>query len=300
LVLLKIIKHCQENVPKIVTGSLLGLDLDEKLEVTNCFPFPSEDNAENDAYQIEMMKSLRAVNVDNNIVGWYQSALLGSYLSQSVIDIQYEFQKDIPKSVVVVYDSYRTISLCRLSLKAYRLTPQFMATYSKSLTQQPQKNVNDIFTELTIKVHNSHLVQAFLYELREHKSMRCDFDRLSLSSTPFVEKNLDLLSSTIDEYSSEQNKFQYYQRQVAKQKLQQQQHLTKTREENESRIARGEQPNRDEDLSKNSLWKPIPKPSRLESNLLGERIQLYTQQIMSTANYSFNQMYLIESLHKQT
>jgi len=111
---------------------------------------------------------------------------------------------------------------------------------------------------------------------------------------------LDLLSSTIDEYSSEQNKFQYYQRQVAKQKLQQQQHLTKTREENESRIARGEQPNRDEDLSKNSLWKPIPKPSRLESNLLGERIQLYTQQIMSTANYSFNQMYLIESLHKQT
>jgi hypothetical protein len=29
-----------------------------------------------------MMKCLRTVNVDNNTVGWYQSAVLASYLKQ--------------------------------------------------------------------------------------------------------------------------------------------------------------------------------------------------------------------------
>lgn len=39
-VILKIIKHCQEFSPALVTGQLLGLDVGSILEVTNCFPFP--------------------------------------------------------------------------------------------------------------------------------------------------------------------------------------------------------------------------------------------------------------------
>lgn len=35
LVVLKIIKHCQENFPQAVAGSLLGLDVEEVLEVTH-------------------------------------------------------------------------------------------------------------------------------------------------------------------------------------------------------------------------------------------------------------------------
>lgn len=38
--LLKIIKHCKEFAPNLVTGQLLGLDIGSVLEVTNCFPFP--------------------------------------------------------------------------------------------------------------------------------------------------------------------------------------------------------------------------------------------------------------------
>jgi hypothetical protein len=37
---LKIIKHCEEFAPALVTGQLLGLDVGSVLEVTNCFPFP--------------------------------------------------------------------------------------------------------------------------------------------------------------------------------------------------------------------------------------------------------------------
>lgn len=39
-VILKIIKHCKEFSPALVTGQLLGLDVGSVLEVTNCFPFP--------------------------------------------------------------------------------------------------------------------------------------------------------------------------------------------------------------------------------------------------------------------
>ncbi|CAO3596423.1 unnamed protein product [Absidia cylindrospora] len=44
LVVLKIIKHCRESYPSDVTGQLLGLDDKGTLEVTNCFPFPSDDD----------------------------------------------------------------------------------------------------------------------------------------------------------------------------------------------------------------------------------------------------------------
>jgi len=40
---LKIIKHCEEEGSSgdVVQGVLLGLIQDNRLEITNCFPFPS-------------------------------------------------------------------------------------------------------------------------------------------------------------------------------------------------------------------------------------------------------------------
>lgn len=39
-VVLKIAKHSKEGMPTLVTGQLLGLDVGQTLEVTDCFPFP--------------------------------------------------------------------------------------------------------------------------------------------------------------------------------------------------------------------------------------------------------------------
>lgn len=39
-VVLKIVKHCTDALPQLVTGQLLGLDVGQTLEVTDCFPFP--------------------------------------------------------------------------------------------------------------------------------------------------------------------------------------------------------------------------------------------------------------------
>jgi translation initiation factor 3 subunit H len=136
LVVLKIIKHCREALPSLVTGQLLGLDVDDKLEITNCFPFPSKDMMEESGdqdgaeYQFEMMRCLRLVNIDHNIAGWYQSTYFGSYINQSTIDTQFSYQETIDKSVLIVYDPVRT-DQGYLSLKALRLTPQFMKIYKE-------------------------------------------------------------------------------------------------------------------------------------------------------------------------
>lgn len=39
-VVLKILQHCNEALPHLVTGQLLGLDVGQTLEVTDCFAFP--------------------------------------------------------------------------------------------------------------------------------------------------------------------------------------------------------------------------------------------------------------------
>mmetsp|Transcript_4703 Transcript_4703/g.6690 ORF Transcript_4703/g.6690 Transcript_4703/m.6690 type:complete len:182 (+) Transcript_4703:38-583(+) len=53
LAVLKILKHCQESLPNLVTGSLLGLSQGNGiLEITHAFPFPEpldSNNSNNDA-----------------------------------------------------------------------------------------------------------------------------------------------------------------------------------------------------------------------------------------------------------
>ena len=57
-VVLKIIKHCQDerSAGEVVQGVLLGLIQNNKLEITNCFPFPSsragDDDDEDDGERI--------------------------------------------------------------------------------------------------------------------------------------------------------------------------------------------------------------------------------------------------------
>jgi hypothetical protein len=60
------------------------------------------------------------------------------------------------------------------------------------------------------------------------------------------------------------SKLQFYQRQLARQRAAQEQHQKKREVEQEARHRAGKEPLPEEDLSKNPLWKPIQKPSRLE------------------------------------
>lgn len=326
LVLLKIIQHSKEALPEVVSGQLLGLDIGSKLEVTNCFPFPLGLNeVDSDNYQLEMMKHLRTVNVDNNTVGWYQSAYLGMFFDQGLLEAQFTYQKHIPNSVVVVYDPFQT-SKGRLVLKAYRLSDDFMRVFSPAgadaatTAGRPRFSYeelnklglesSDIFQQVPIKVHNSHLVHGFLYELREEKMHAAsvsdvdrhwssNLERVNLNYSAFLEKNLTLLGNTIEQYSQEQGKFQFFLRALARQKQQQADHLKKRQVENDARVSAGKDPLPDEDLSRNPLFKPLAKPNRLETYLLSNQIGYYADSITAVSNQSFQKLYLMEALQKK-
>jgi translation initiation factor 3 subunit H len=210
------VKHCHESLPHMVSGSLLGLVVqhgeDSVLEITHCFPFPSdqctnhmkamnnstEGNANDDAnavvtatstsaasvamaaaaatvatydgheYQIEMMRMLREVNVDNNCIGWYQSMYLGLYNTMSLLENQFNYQTELSaNSVVVLYDPIQTSSQQTLILKCYRLSDECIAQQQ----QQEEKNAyidpKHIFEEIPVTFTNPGLIQAFLYDIAD-------------------------------------------------------------------------------------------------------------------------------------
>jgi translation initiation factor 3 subunit H len=92
---MKIIKQCRDFFPSPSSGHLLGLDINGVLHVTNSYPLSSSQDdlppganleTERRRQQTVWIKTLSEVNVDNNIVGWYQSAYLGSFMNVRVVE----------------------------------------------------------------------------------------------------------------------------------------------------------------------------------------------------------------------
>lgn len=63
LVVMKMVKHCHEESSsnmEVAQGALLGLNVQGRLEITNCFPFSKNDDvADEEDYQLNMMRRLR-------------------------------------------------------------------------------------------------------------------------------------------------------------------------------------------------------------------------------------------------
>ncbi|KAI9674738.1 MAG: hypothetical protein M1817_001642 [Caeruleum heppii] len=192
LAVMKIIKHCSQTFPTTATGSLVGMDVNNVLQVTNTFPFPTvelpSDSSHHDSnassnfaaaaprtkanvsYQTEMIKAFREVNVDANNVGWYTSANMGNFVNANTIENQFFYQKEMnERTVALVHDVSRS-SQGSLSLRAFRLSPAFMTQYKegKFTTESLQKSnlsYKDILVELPLTIHNSHLLSSFLHQL---------------------------------------------------------------------------------------------------------------------------------------
>jgi translation initiation factor 3 subunit H len=79
-----------------------------------------------------MIKMLREVNVDAQSVGWYTSTNMGNFINQNFVENQFFFQRAADeKTIALVFDVSRS-SAGSLSLKAYRLSPSFMASFRES------------------------------------------------------------------------------------------------------------------------------------------------------------------------
>lgn len=150
LVLMKISRHCSQSFPTTATGSLVGMDRDGVLEVTNSFNFPifdvpTTDSHQNDAsslaavaprqkpnitYQADMIRFMKEINIDANNVGWYTSAAMGNFVNLAFIENQYHYQKENERTVALVHDVSRS-SQGALSIRAFKLSPNFMAAFKE-------------------------------------------------------------------------------------------------------------------------------------------------------------------------
>ncbi|KAJ8033941.1 Eukaryotic translation initiation factor 3 subunit H [Holothuria leucospilota] len=303
LVVLKIIKHCEEeggSLGELVQGVLLGLVQGDTLEITNCFPFPKnadEDGFDDEQYQMEMMRNLRHVNIDHLHVGWYQSTQYGAFLNKALMESQFNYQNSIEESVVLIYDPVKT-SKSTLSLKPYRLTPAAIEAYKEDdFTPDGLKKINlgyeNLFEEIPIVVKNSHLINALVCEVEEISPPSGD-SFLSLSSGNLLEKNVELLMDQVDDLNQDINKYVNYQRQINKLITAKQQYLYKREQENKARQEKGEPRLPDEDLNK--LFKPPTVPPRLDGLLSSGQMKIYCTEINKLASQTFGKLFLADAL----
>ncbi|TYZ68196.1 hypothetical protein PybrP1_012972 [[Pythium] brassicae (nom. inval.)] len=306
--LLQILKHCHESSPAVVTGSLLGLESDEEptLEVTTSFPAPprADKKREGDEYQIEMMKSLREVGMDNNKVGWYQSVLMGTFCTAALVEAQFQYQQTLgPNAVCIVYDAAETAK-GSLSIKALRLKKSFVDAYKAGVFTKESFAKDDIrsttvFEELPIQVHNSDVVKCWLQEVAHaNESVAANsFERLDLATNAYLENSLKNISVWADELAQEHYKFQGYERALQKQRVAYQQWQNRQREENKLRRENDQELLPEEDPN---FFKSVHQPSRLESLLITKQMNTYCEHINRYAGKSFQKLFLAQKFHQSS
>jgi len=293
LVVLKIIKHCQEEGSGSgeVKGVLLGLVVENWLEITNCFPFPrntEEDETDEMEYQCVMMRHLRNVNVDHLHVGWYQTNPYGSQISKlETIDSQYMYQSAIEESVVLFYDPIRT-ARGFLSIKAYRLTNVAMklckeGEFTADTIRTHHMSFDKFFEEIPVVIKNSHLINALLCELEQQMPVDCGKQLLDMGGFGVLEKTMHSQMKCVEEVSKHSN---HLRQQTAKQ-----QHVAK---ENALRAQRGDPPLNDDEVNK--ILKPLAPLQRLESLLNYSQTLNYCQQSASYSTQNISKLFMAKAL----
>lgn len=290
LVVIRIMKHCRQHIPHAVTGLLLGLDVEDSMQVTGCFPTPAkkqvvddfhnrqvevhQDTEGDEKYQLEMLRALREVNVDSNTVGWYQSAYLGNFLSDTFVETQFLYQESINRSVVVVFDPLQSAA-ARVPFKAYQLTSEFMRRHKESKdanmpfgTAFADLSSKEMFNEIPIVVRSSPLVESFVVDWVQGnpEALTTKFDGLDLEQQVFLEKNVQFLLECLDDLAQEQVKLQQYERQAAK----------------------------GYPMRRNDRYNRGPvQPRQLDTLLIARQIQTYCKQINTHATDSFGKLFLV-------
>lgn len=300
---MKMVKHCHEEAASnmdIAQGALLGLVVENRLEITNCFPFPkqADETMDEEEYQLAMMRRLRRVNVDHFHVGWYQSADVGNFLSLPLLESQFHYQTSIEESVVVIYDTQKS-SRGFLTLKAYRLTPQAIEMYREGeFTPEAllklKVGYENLFIEVPIVIKNSALTNIMMSELAELVPEEEGTKFLDLGTASVLEGQLRCLMDRVDELNQEAIKFNRYQQIVTRQQQDKHRYLQKRAQENAARAAKDEPPLPEEDINK--LFRPHPVPQRLNPMIIAGQIGTYSQHINQFCSQSLAKLYFTQAL----
>ncbi|RKP26897.1 eukaryotic translation initiation factor 3 subunit H-like protein [Syncephalis pseudoplumigaleata] len=305
MVVMKIIKHCRERHNGTVTGQLLGLDVDGCLEITNCFPLPQsnkhDDGSSITMYQMDMLRSLRDVNADHNTVGWYQSARHGSFITQSLIETQFDYQKKLGEKCVVLIHDLSSTEKGNFNIRAYRLSKNFMRVFRHRdfTTANMRKlgiNCQTIFDELPVKVSNSTLAEVLLDELdTTERPITSDLSRLELADSSRIERAIESLTEGIEDWHHDQGQWLYWLRGAQRDTQRIQQAMQKRKAENKERAAAGMPllPDEPDDLPR-----VLPEPSRLDQMLTAHQMLTYSKQMENISGTNITRLYTTKAVQK--
>jgi translation initiation factor 3 subunit H len=262
LALLKMIKHSSNGLPASVEGLLLGLDVGTNLEVTNILPFPQKTGGDEDGdvdeaqYQDEMLRLLRSVNLDANVVGWYKSAFIGAGISNEVLQQQFDQQEFYgSNAVLIMIDPYRAAE-GTLLVRAYRLTELFMTRFraaegslSHEELVESQLASSAVFEEVPVRLRNTALAECYLHQMSMTTlgDGASGLERLFVSSSSMLEKNMEKLCERVDELKSEQRSFRKFERDIKAQERERSEWVNQRRVDNAQRERQGKPLLDDED-----------------------------------------------------
>lgn len=270
--------------------------MDDTLNITHAFPYPASANDNEGSglrskailkYQNDILSHLKMVNADISTIGFYISTDLGKFFNTPVIDNVLHFQAANPNAVLLVNDISQPVN-AGLSLRAFRLSEAFIAARKEgSFTTESLQKVNlsyhNVFDELPVTIKNSHLVTLFLQSLEKSKSEAANpsslahsYEKFDISIDSYLEKNIEGIFDSVDSFNVDQGNYNWYQRQLAREKLKIQQWQQKRKLENATLSAVGK-PTLTEDWK--SQFKLPSEPSRLENLLISGQIDKYCTQI---------------------
>lgn len=175
---------------------------------------------------------------------------------------------------------------------------------------------HDIFTELPVVVHNSHILTSFLHQLPSQPAKKelvfpsslasldqdpslttmplaPNYDSLDLSIDPFLEKTCDLLLDSIENHHSELNNYQFYQRSLAREQAKITGWQQKRKAENAQRVITKQTPLPEDEWQR--LFKLPQEPSRLETLLNSRQIEQYAKQVDGFTATVSSKMFAVKS-----
>ncbi|GLB36223.1 putative component of the eukaryotic translation initiation factor 3 (eIF-3) complex, which is involved in protein synthesis of a specialized repertoire of mRNAs and, together with other initiation factors, stimulates binding of mRNA and methionyl-tRNAi to the 40S ribosome [Lyophyllum shimeji] len=314
MVVTKLLKHAREAPSATAHGLLLGLDLDGTLEISNSFPLPHHAGDEDDRssksvarYQASMLRSLKEVQADDSVVGFYQATTLGAFLNQTLVDTQAIHQEKLRHGGIVIVHDISQTARGNASFRAFRLTSAFLnahktSNFSTSSLMAHSLTFSSILEEVPLKIRTNPLLSSFLGTLMEPDESLASLDgELGTGSaippsfgvlefgTAGLTRNLEQIVEAVDNYRTEEGNLAYLSRQIARERLKADQFVTKRKEENAARVAQGLAPLPEEDVAR--LFKIPAEPSRLESLLLLGQIDAYGKSLAGTASTGLVKMY---------
>ncbi|KAF8807478.1 hypothetical protein BYT27DRAFT_7138400 [Phlegmacium glaucopus] len=317
MVVTKIIKHAREAPSSTAQGLLLGLDLDGILEVSNSFALPHHAGDEDEKaakssarHQAGMLRSLKEVQADDSVIGFYQATTLGAFLNQTLVDTQAIHQDKLRHGGIVIVHDLSQTTRGNASFRAYRLTPAFLDAYKKSnfstaSLMNHRLTFSSILEEVPLKIRTNALLSAFLGTLAESSTERLSGAAMGSSAglgpsfsvldlgTAGVTRNLEQIVEAVDNYRTEEGNLSYLSRQIARERAKAESYVMKRKEENQARVAQGLAPLPEDDVSR--LFKIPPEPSRLESLLLLGQIDAYSKSLAVTASTGLVKMYAVNA-----